>query len=638
MELITYLDNVVYDNPQNWEGVDTVLKRDREFDGVLAYYDATVTFYGDAYDYLLAKKDEGFCSTAEMVVMRTDGYTPKKVAQGTIFIADCEFKEGERSVLCKIKDSTFYAKINTNKAIKTVPSGNVSKNGSTITPAIPYDILMYALDGTTPIKTIYSIRVYEAFKWFIAFMTNNTITFRSDAFDYGGEYEGLAITCGAKLSNPNIAVYDTSNPPLPAFSFEELYKEVKKQIPICFVIEQPFTNPVFRLEPISYLDGVLSDVEFTDIDEILTKFDTQRLYSAIKVGSDTLNDSTFLSFPENIKYAGFKQEEFFTVGECSINNVLDLVNNWIISSNVIEASLDGDTDNNSNLILIDTLVTDPDAHDGRSTNTDLLSVGIYYYNELFTNYNKINRNNGGFPTSLAENSNNGVSGTFQAVPSANISLTDDTLVDTIFDAETYDNGGNYDTALYKFTAPSTNVYNFEAQTVIRFDTLTPPPFGANTVFVTLRIRVYDALNVLKQFRTLDSAIISSMGLKTLSGMRAIIMNETDYAIGSLEFTFNGGYTGEILVQNTYFRSDSNGDTSGLIDVVDSDEVDVQIHEFAYPLTADEFDAIIDSPIDYFTFYRDDNFQRVGKIEESKYNYVTGVATFKLSTNKNNNGI
>jgi hypothetical protein len=637
MEFVTYIDGIVYDNPQGWEGIDTVLKREREFDGILAYYDATVTFYGAAYEYLLDLKNQGFCNKAEMIVIRTDGYTPKKVAQGTIFVADCEFRAAFKSVLCKIKDSTFYAKINSNKGIKTVPSGNLSKAGDTITAAQAYDVLMYALDGTTPIKTIYSIRVYEAFRWFVSFMTNDTISFRSDSFDYGGEYEGLAITCGAKLSAPLISVYNTSNPPLPAFSFEQLYKEVKKKIPICFVIENPFTDPVFRLETIDYLDGNISSVQFTDLDDILTKFDTQRLYSDIKVGSTTVNNSTFLAFPEGINFAGFKQEEFFTVGECSIKNTLDLVSDWIISSNIIEAALGGDTDYNSDLILLDTIVTDPSVHDGRSTNTDFLDVGIFYYNALLANFNTLNRNNGGFPSSIAVNSNDGVSGTFQAIPSATVSFSGGISLQNVFNAETYDNGGNYNTASQRFTAPSTNVYKFEAQEVYRINTLVAPPFGVKSINVILLINVYNALNVLTQTNRLDLQSVFTTGLYTITGNKAIIMNQGDYAECIIEFrpSFYSTYTAQILVPNTYFRSDSNGNTSGIINTVDSDDYAVEIHEFSSPLTSDEFDTMLDNPIDSFIFWHNDKLIRAGQLEEAKYNYATSIGSFKIVTKKSN---
>jgi len=638
MEFVTYIDDVVYDNPQGWEGIDTVLKREREFDGILAYYDATVTFYGAAYEYLLELKNQGFCNKAEMVVIRTDGYSPKKVAQGTIFVADCEFRAASKSVLCKIKDSTFYAKINSNKGIKTVPSGNLSKGGATITAAQAYDVLMYALDGTTPIKTIYSIRVYEAFRWFVSFMTNDTIAFRSDSFDYGGEYEGLAITCGAKLSAPLISVYNTSNPPLPAFSFEQLYKEVKKKIPICFVIENPFTDPVFRLETIDYLDGNVSTVEFPEVEDILTKFDTQRLYSDIKVGSTTTLDSIFLAFPEGINFAGFKQEEFFTVGDCSIKNTLDLVSDWIISSNVIEAALiNNDTAYDGQLVLLDTIVTNAAAHDGRSTNTDFLDVGIFYYNALLANFNTLNRNNGGFPSSIAVNSNDGVSGTFQAIPSATVSLSGGISLQNVFDAETFDNGGNYNTTRRIFIAPSTNVYKFEAQHVFRVNTLVAPPFGAKSINVILGIKVYNALSVQTQSIILDLLTVFTTGLFTITGDKAIIMNQGDYAECIIEFrpSFSSTYTAQILVPNTYFRSTTNGNTSGIINTVDSDDYAVETHEFTSPLTSDEFDTMLDNPIDSFIFWHDDKLIRVGQLEEAKYNYATSIGSFKIVTKKSN---
>lgn len=633
--IVFEIDNVPYDAPENWETVDTVLKRDRTFDGILASYDATVTFYGAAYDYLLSLKAQGFCSSALLEVYRTDGYTPQIIAQGRIFIADCEFKEAQKGVLCKIKDDTFFAKINSNKGIKTIPSGNLSKNGGEITPAQKYEVLMYDLSDTTLSRTIYSVRVYEAFRWYIDFMTNGTLQFQSDSFNYLGKYEGLCITVGSKFSSPTFANYNTSTPPLTAFSFEDLYKEVKKKIPICFVIEDPFTNPVFRIETIDYLEGNPSAVSFTDIDSITTKFDVQRLYSAIKVGSKTLNTGVWLDFPENINFVGFKEEEFFTVGECSINNVLDLVSDWVISSNVIQDALQGSQDYDSDLFLLDTQVIDSATHYGRSINTDYLDIGFFYYNELLSNFQTINRNNGGFPSSLARNYNDNVDATFQAVTTgASISATGNYA--TIFDAETFDNGNNYNTANYRFTAPDTNVYKFDTQIIFDLQSITPPAFGLGAVTALLLIRIYDSSNVLRQDVTLNYFIMFSVNVYTIGNVKAIVMNQGDYAIASVSFNSgSASFNGDILVPNTYFSCVSTGNGSGLIEVVDSDNYDVTTHEFNYPLTAEQFETIIDSPVDSFEFYSTADNRRVGRLDDIKFNYNTNLATIKLSSKNSN---
>jgi hypothetical protein len=634
--IVFEIDNVPYDAPENWETVDTVLKRDRTFDGILATYDATVTFYGAAYDYLLSLKAQGFCSSALLEVYRTDGYTPTIIAQGRIFIADCEFKEAQKGVVCKIKDDTFFAKINSNKGIKTIPSGNLSKNGSTITPAQAYDVLMYDLSNTSLSRTIYSVRVYEAFRWFIDFMTNGTLQFQSDSFNYGGEYEGLCITVGSKFSSPIFAQYNTSTPPLTAFSFEDLYKEIKKKIPICFVIQDPFTNPVFRIETIEYLEGNPSAVSFTDIDAITTKFDVQRLYSNIKVGSKTLNSGAGLDFPELINFVGFKEEDFFTVGECSINNTLDLVSDWLISSNVIQFALAGNQDYDGDLFLLDTLVTDAANHDGRSINTDYLDTGFFYYNELLSNYQTLNRNNGGFPSSLARNFNADTDATFQAVTTG-LSVSATGNFATIFDAETFDNGNNYNITTYSFTAPFTNVFKFDLQVIFDLQTIVAPPLGGvNVVNAVLKIRIYDSGNVLRQDITIDTTSMFAVNVYTYQGVRSIVMNQDDYAIASVTFSKAGGsFSGDVLVPNTYFSCVSTGNGSGLVEVVDSDNYDVTTHEFNYPLTAEQFETIIDSPVDSFEFYSNINNKRIGRLDDIKFNYNTNLATIKL-TSKNSN--
>jgi hypothetical protein len=70
-------------------------------------------------------------------------------------------------------------------------------------------------------------------------------------------------------------------------------------------------------------------------------------------------------------------------------------------------------------------------------------------------------------------------------------------------------------------------------------------------------------------------------------------------------------------------------------VVDSDNYDVTTHEFNYPLTAEQFETIIDSPVDSFEFYSNINNKRIGRLDDIKFNYNTNLATVKL-TSKNSN--
>jgi hypothetical protein len=112
------------------------------------------------------------------------------------------------------------------------------------------------------------------------------------------------------------------------------------------------------------------------------------------------------------------------------------------------------------------------------------------------------------------------------------------------------------------------------------------------------------------------------------------MNQGDYAIASVSFNSgSASFIGNIPSINTYFSCVSTGNGSGLIEVVDSDNYDVTTHEFNYPLTAEQFESIIDSPIDSFEFYSTTENIRVGRLDDIKFNYNTNLATVKL-TSKN----
>ena len=84
--------------------------------------------------------------------------------------------------------------MNNNKNIKTSLDGLFTKNQETLAAAHQYDLDVYSVTANTLVRTVPSCRVWEAFDYFISFMTDNGVTFASDTFGIGGEFEGLCVT------------------------------------------------------------------------------------------------------------------------------------------------------------------------------------------------------------------------------------------------------------------------------------------------------------------------------------------------------------------------------------------------------------------------------------------------------------
>lgn len=474
-----YLDGFEVVSPVNWEDISLSITRNRELDTLLFTADTTFEFSRNGAKYLKEAIDNaGFCDSVDFLI--EDGtYT---VFTGTIFLASCDINEGTGTVTCKVEDNSFYKLINSNKSIETVLSAGKSKDGTAITPAERCLINFHDHSTVSNVKELYTVRVFEAFRYLVDFMSNGQLSFASDTFDMGGDWEGLVITSGLKMratinDDGTQTGYKWPNPALPPISFIDLYTEVKKKIPIGISIE----GTTLRLEALDYYyDTSNGYIRFEDIETIRTTFDQERLYSAVEVGSEVTEPAG--GFPETQNGIGFKREQFASDISCNIDKTLDLVSKYVISSNVIEDCI---TNNASayddDIFLVTCNLSSSTA--GTTTRDDIFYLGFYFFNDDLRNPNVLLRYSGGVPSSLIQY--NGTSDpSFEANASANVtrsrnvtgtgttpSYADSGAINTsvlMFDTEVSDPNNVYATSAvigstryHVFTAPEDALYGFE---------------------------------------------------------------------------------------------------------------------------------------------------------------------------------
>jgi C1q domain len=636
------LDNIEVSNPIDWNELTSTLKRDETFDALLLYQDGNITFDSDGYDYIVGKiNSEGFCGYVSISVfnycVESD---PVEIIKGRLFYSDVEIDEYNCTVQCKLTDNSFNATIRNNKAIKCTVTSGKSKNGVDITAAAGYTLRLYEPTSNANNRNIFGVTVYEAFQTLIPFMTDGGLSFASDTFGVGGEWEGLSITSGYKIRNSD----NTNSPPLPAFSFEELYKEIKRRIPIGLIIENPYTNPVLRIESLDYFFETPTTFEFVDIERIKTRFDTLKLYSKVKFGQPEYSSNT-AGFPDDIKFRGWKEEEYHVLGTCNIDTALDLTCEWYTSSNTIETSYNGNEDYDEKLFLID---VDPATNTNYFSNWLNLASPLYYPNERLTNAFIAARYFGGVPNTIAAYFGSPGDGTFNAYLSASQSYPtsgNDVFDPAAFDAEVFDTGAHYDTATYKFTAPEGGVYNFKTNFNISITAQNTAP----VILWQLRLQRYDnTATLLASYDAFVPNYTGSGGVQyysnslintfNLGGITVpIILNTGDYVTvrldknlggaGDIDYTINGGVV-------TYFECFDNTIGGGEFQYYDSNDYPVQVHEFEYKITNDQFAGLASTPKSSFGFYSTEESKRYAWISEIKFNHYSGTTTVKLITDKN----
>lgn len=621
-----YLNNTLVSNPIGWEEIKSKLVWDESLNVLLLTNDIEVEFVKDGYSYLYnLLTQSGYCAAVEVRIdQNCYGQNWQQIIVGKLFLSDVQFNERTCTAKVKIGDNSYFAQINNNRRIKTVPDATVSKMGETITAGVQYDVTLYSVLTAGVIRDVPSIRIFEVFRNLTAYVSDNRIGFASTLFDVGGEFDGLCLTTGARIRTGTAFNYEP-------FSFDQLFKEIRARIPIRATIDNPYGNPVLRIELESYFQQAAITDSYDDIAEIITKCDTSKLYSKVLVGSGIIDDSLSLAFPEDIDFFGFKPEEFYTRTECNTEAELDLQGDWAVSSNIIQKAAAGDQAYDDTLILLDTEYVDPNSGLSKNDNFLNLSPALFYYNRRLTNEQILTRYIGGIPSNLVKVVSEQGEGLFKAFASTYNSALPITVEPRQYPTVVFNNGGYYNGSTNRFTAAEAGVYDFRLQTEVTVTAISSLAFG-----FSIRLRQYDAGNTLIQDYVVSvfnffASLTTLPATANFTGTRRIVMREGDYIQVALQTT--GSHTAT-FTSNGYWECYANSNGSVQYVTSDPDDYPVFIHEYEYPMSQARFEALVNGQRGFIRFRQNGQLWRKARVKEIIYNNVRGTATFKLISDKN----
>jgi hypothetical protein len=242
-----YLDNTLVSDPINWSDFSETIERDDNIKGLLPKYETKLNFNAGGYKYLFdTLQSEGYCKLVQLKVDYKCSDDYETILNGYIFISDCKFNLNKCIVECDVQDDNFGARIFNNKKIKAYLNSDKSKNGETITVATKNQINMFVpVTGASVVGTRDVYKIKDAFRYLVDFMSDGLIGFESDFLDTDVIIKEVAIAIGKELRSPQRAA--------PYISFEELFVEVNKKVPIGFtIIRDSSNNPVVKIEEEAY--------------------------------------------------------------------------------------------------------------------------------------------------------------------------------------------------------------------------------------------------------------------------------------------------------------------------------------------------------------------------------------------------
>jgi hypothetical protein len=666
MALTFLLDGQQFDSPEGWEGTSFARTFDHNTQITTLDYSQEYTFTGAGYAYLYGKAVNGQeCDLVDVLIF--DG--ERVLVQGVIFITDCVFNETQCSVKAKVEDDGFSARIENNLSIPVTIGGDKSKNGVTITPITPQFIFLFNQEtGTYLSESTAVYTVHDAMQWFVQWMTDGGVLFRSDFFNVGGVGEVDTITSGINVLNS-----ESQDVGGPVITFRDLFTTWRILRNVGMGFEWVNGQPQVRVEHIDFFRTGTTVVPLTDAETVELSFVRELLYSNIEIGSETTEnrdcDSGSCGAFVDTRYIGFRNEAFGLTGTCNRDIPLTLTfpRDVIIDGNTIQSILIDKADNyNESTVCIERNLSTATA-----TQSDPLNIGQFWYNGGYTNENillryvdYINGNIGGFQ--LIEDINLFLAGgrlvdavmtpsiDYQFITLDNAPLWTDLpasgggilwsgtsgfiqaigsivpRIDTGFNA--FNSNNRYNPINGRYSIEFDGAFRFQMQFGLRVESGTP------TGQVTVRASVlrYDIGDNL--IDTFSQVIWNDTTFQTTTNRATAIYdsgfisgNAGEYYTFLLEAQTTNPFTTDIIVFTGWIELVQS---RSVVETIQTNTAAKRLgvrRSFKYPLTCEDTDTIRQD-ITARVLLTSKEVVKTGVIERVEVNMVTGESTFDIITN------
>lgn len=635
-------------DPEGWDRAKVSIERDDVVKGLLFSYTSTLEFYDDGYAILKRAFDSDFTKPVEYKsLFRTGTGTYEPFFDGLIFLSDfdtCKFDHTRAFVSCQIEDKNFGARINNNKSIKAKLDVGLSKNEVKINAALFDEVDVFDVPTNNLSKeNMIMWSVFEAFQYLISFMSDGKLFFESDYFLTGDGSSNYLTTGEILRTNPASLSEDTA----PFISFEDLFENMHRLHNISFTIVRGNT---VKIEPLNDLKEIQTQLQIKGVDVVKTGVDNSTLYAKIVCGDP--NDEPFpLGSLPSVRFDTFAEEEFHLLTESNISESLEItLQDYIVSSNVIEDIIENGTDDNDDeIFLIDTIVT---ASELRTTNTNWLDLGDFYYNRSFTNRDTINRYFGSLPASIAQFLGDSTDGFLVTTPESAGGISEvispvagdtrtfipyPTSIDTPLPL--FNDGGNFDTTALEYNIPFNGIYSFSiVWDLIKTFGIGSVAYGGQTGSVgqvgsqewQFRINRYDSGGIfIETIGSLDFHINSLTQQEQVIEISAVntFLEQSDKIRAEITvFTTLGQRLTEYNISFKTILTNTGGGTFETFDIVDNRLIK---NDFTHYLAFDQFAALNQNRNKIVEFLASNNYSGEGHIDRLDYDILTQGATFKL---------
>lgn len=658
------LDGIVVPDAINWRNFDETIYFDSDLRCQLKKVNVSLEFRGRAFEMLWRKAQTNWDSETEIKIYESPNSNGSFVLiyTGIILTSQIEFNHTDYIAAAKIKDASFDAMLNGGKSVKVNIEAELSKNGTAITPAQRSILtVVNPCTGITPGLTEPVVwRLEDALRHIISFISDGRIDFACDFLEQDGDFSGLCITTGQFLHS----VVPGSEARAPSVSLLECLNEIARKVNSAFYIDETGTRPVFTLGYVDDIRTELQSVHLQHVRPIKTGFDTNRIYSSIKFGTDDYVEKlaqvcSDAAYFEELDFYTVKEEEYTVIGTNNIDNQLDLSTDWIISSNLIQASyFNINTDNDDRIFLIDALndITYASSFTVDAVQEDILGNGGAIFNTRLFNSAVAARYLGGVPQDIVLRLSP-ISDFFKAVVVNDTGIHyyntgssagvvepmrfNDDFLNGFDPANAYGNGtaqgNNVSQANSRWTATDTGIVGVDVYIWVRSlnDISLIHPAGYE---VSLQVRRYDSGNNL--LTTFSENYIQGTNIdfqvdnfEPMRLQRQLYVDAGDYLQVAFEIITTGQGNSQMSIKEliSYFEIISDGFSGGTMNTYDPNEFAVYTIEGSALLDLEKWNVINRNRFDMIRVSDDFDNSFSGWISEITYKRVTREFEYKLTS-------
>jgi len=372
-----------------------------ELSGFLEEINGELTFHGADYTFLRRAYLTNSCRIIPFELSDGCGL----VLDCNMFLNECEWRPDLCQVKGQLVDAGFLSLIDQNMGIKAYVNVGRSKNDVDISSSVLEQTNLYYYGqnqqgggGDIAAQNRVGVRVYDAFKMLVAFMTDGALGFESDFFRPDDINRGYyTLITGNSLRTGDINSW-------PYISFEELYKDCQRLFNLSFTTETVGGVKRLRIEPTSFFRQTNASITLADPDAVFQTSNEKSFYQKVEFGSNEFDNDDYTYFPK-VAFLGARKEEYHLGGQCNTNNVLKLRTEVLITdTNRIQAALpvaSGGAADPSNITDEDTyLILHYSDNSVANYPNPLFPTTLVYFNELLTNFQTALRWGDGIPNSI----------------------------------------------------------------------------------------------------------------------------------------------------------------------------------------------------------------------------------------------